>query len=103
MNDLDWFIDQVEGLAEQLNLKIYQENEENNVKVSEEEVRTEDHEAHEVGEDVDEEQIKNHRSRGRWDTEEKVTLATGNQSPKQNNDINTRYNRETFLRVHQSI
>ena len=103
MNDLNWFIDQVEGLAEQLNLKIYQENEENNVKVSEEKVRTEDHEVHEVGEDVDEEQIKNHRSRGRWDTEEKVTLATGNQSPKQNNDINTRYNRETFLRVHQSI
>ena len=25
MNDLDWFIDQVEGLAEQLNLNIYEE------------------------------------------------------------------------------
>ena len=92
MNDLDWFIDQVEGLAEQLNLKIYEEN---NVKVSEE-VRTEDHEAHEVREEIDEEQIKNHRSRGRWDTEEKVTLATGNQSPKQNNDINTRYIEKPF-------
>ena len=29
MNDLDWFIDQVEGLAEQLNLNIYEEHEGN--------------------------------------------------------------------------
>merc|ERR1712212_151151 len=82
MNDLDWFIDQVEGLAEELNLKIYQN-------------QYQDHEEHEEDkvyvEDVreDEEQINrrshNHPSRGRWDKEETVTLATQNQSPKQNN------------------
>ena len=81
MNDLDWFIDQVEGLAEQLNLNIYEEQ----GNVLGEDVRVEaEHE-----DETNEEQIKN-RSRGRWDTEEKVTLATGNQSPKQNNENNTR-------------
>ena len=81
MNDLDWFIDQVEGLAEQLNLKIYEEQGNVFVDVREEAEHHED--------ETNEEQIKN-RSRGRWDTEEKVTLATGNQSPKQNNENNTR-------------
>ena len=83
MNDLDWFIDQVEGLAEQLNLNISEEQ--GNVFVND--VREETAEEHE--DETNEEQIKN-RSRGRWDTEEKVTLATGNQSPKQNNENNTR-------------
>jgi len=85
MNDLDWFIDQVEGLAEQLNLNIYEEHE-GNVFVND--VREETAEEQEHEDETNEEQIKN-RSRGRWDTEEKVTLATGNQSPKQNNENNT--------------
>lgn len=90
MNDLDWFIDQVEGLAEELNLNIYEEHQH----VFVEEIRENKiEEEHKVYEDkINEEQIKTIKSnpRGRWDTEEKVTLATGNQSPKQNNENNTR-------------